>query len=143
MLKIFKRIFYFSNTISSLKLEILKKLKNKIDYSGYFNPTIEQQEATIFFIKKILNLANQKKTILISIPSPIDISKKRNNAEKNKDIFWIDEFRKIERQENNFKFLNLIDMLPRNTENLFLECDGHLSIEGHKWISENLSEYLK
>ena len=139
--KILTENFYLSNTIRSLKLEILKRFSKTNNYSGYYDSSIEQQKASIFFIRKILKLAKDKKIILISIPSVSDINKK-NNTNKN-NIYWTKKFKNLQTKNSNFKFLNLINFLPPDTNSLYLECDGHLSEEGNKWISEILSRHLK
>ena len=111
--KILTENFYLSNTIRSLKLEILKRFSKTNNYSGYYDSSIEQQKASIFFIRKILKLAKDKKIILISIPSVSDINKK-NNTNKN-NIYWTKKFKNLQTKNSNFKFLNLINFLPPDT----------------------------
>lgn len=77
----FKDYLWSYNVLRTIKTFLIsyKQKKNNYEqvqffneeqpvYSGYFVPNKEQQEATIYFLNKIINLAKNKKIYLVSIP---------------------------------------------------------------------------
>ena len=119
-----------------------KQKKNKIEsnnryYSGYFDPSLDEQKAAVFFIKKILNENIPKNLILVTIPRPNDI-KKLNEGRNLENLYWYNAFKKLEKDNVKFTFVDLIDYLPKDFSKLFFKCDGHWSPEGNLWAADVL-----
>lgn len=116
--------------------------KQKGSYSGYFDPTLEQQKAAVHFIDRIIADSNAKDIVLVAIPRPPDfdaISKGRKKVE----MFWWSQFASAgQRLRKPVTFVDLADSRPADVASLFLSCDGHWSPQGNEWAAEKIAPFL-
>jgi hypothetical protein len=112
------------------------------DYSGYFDSTIEQQRAAIFYLTKIIEEARDKSVILLSIPTLIDYDRMRSGGSV-KDQWWYGELLDLEKKRGLI-FVDLLKFSPAREEftSYFLKCDGHWSPQGNKWAAGILTRTL-
>ena len=143
--KILKDNFWTSNLFVNLnykyKIYRYNKKKKNNNFSGYFDSSIEQQKAAIFFLDKIIN-SSSVDVILVSIPRPHDF-KRYFAGESLEKTYWNNYFSKKDKLHDQFKFIDLIKFAPKNINEIFLKCDGHWSSNGNRWASKIIAEYLE
>ena len=130
----------FINIDYKYKIYRGKKKKSFDNFSGYFDSSIEQQKAVIYFVDKIINNESAN-VILVSIPRPLDYDRLNNGSELS-GVFWNNYYVNKDISNNNFKFIDLINYKPDNLDEIYLKCDGHWSPKGNLWAAEIVSEYL-
>jgi hypothetical protein len=139
------KIFIISSKKKDFKLEQIQNLNVESSVnSGYFVPTKEQQEATIHFIKKIINSAKNKKIYLISIPLTDDYENINiKNIDRNKMLWW-STFKHLDSSLSNFYFIDLADYRHDDFSSLFYpdDCDGHWNKKGNIWAAKIISNYI-
>ena len=142
--KFFKDYFWssglFININYNYKIYRAKKKYGKDTFSGYFDAKLDQQQAAIYFIKKLIIDAN-KDTYLVSIPRIQDF-KKLNNGYNLEEVFWIKSLNRMSKENKNFTFIDLIKYPISNLEELFLKCDGHWTPKGNKWAAEIIAKKI-
>lgn len=154
---LFKDYFWFYNVLRTIKTFVISSKQKNYRYedvqffnaelkisSGYFSPTQEQQEAAIYFIKKIINSANNKKIYLVSIPLSDDYENINiKKLDRNKMIWW-STFKDLDSLLTNFYFIDLADYIHDDFTSLFYpdNCDGHWNKKGNIWAAEIISNYI-
>lgn len=139
-----EKYLWSMNVFKTYKHWRLSSRKDRIE-SGYFDATLNQQKAAVFFIEKLIAESNAQKIILISIPTMPDFVKIDKGFDKNK-TYWHQSFQELpSKLGKNIQFIDLADYVKPKQDNggLFLKCDGHWSAEGNKWAAEVISNYLK
>ena len=119
--------------------------KTKTHYSGYFDSTIEQQEAALFFLEEMLKVNNNKFVLLLIFPTIEDL-KRINNSKNNLGTQkWYKELNKLQKNKKyNLHLVNIHDHIKKidNYKKLQHECDGHLNIEGNKFVAKILRDHI-
>jgi len=137
--------FWLTNSIRTLKTiatSILKSKQKNQNYSGYFDPTVAQQEAAMHFIKNIINQEDGDITF-VAVPIPSDFRRLNIGASRS-DMLWWRSLKDIEKKsKGRFKFIDLIDYQPNVISDLYLPCDGHWNPAGNKWAADIISENLR
>lgn len=135
-------------TVSTIRHRLINhsKFPNESDaptYSGYFDATEEQQQAVVYFIKRIGELSAGKNLLIVSIPTISDIT--AMNLGKNlKDQYWWATLKDLSKSSNGkITFLDLMGHIPETPESLFLGCDGHWSSHGNYWAATHVSDVIK
>ena len=154
-----KKYFWFSNILRTIKyihvsnkiqnqnrktLEKEKGVFNKENFTAYYDTLLYQQEAGIFYLKKLLD-NNDKKIFVFSIPLYEDYIEIKKNDIREK-IFWWKNLKQLEKDYKNFKFFDLYDHIGEiNYKSFFFpnECDGHWNPKGNKWAGEVISNLIK
>lgn len=133
--------FWTPNLVRSFKLffdtqiESEKSSNDSNLYSGYFDATLEQQDAAISFIHEIVRLAPSKRIYFFSIPTLVDYNKIKRGSDP-KSTYWQTALRRIESTTNNsFIFTDLYNFMPSNPQTLYLECDPHWNSAGNIWAA--------
>ena len=143
--KIIKDFLWTSNLFNNIDYNYKsyrnKKKKPITNFSGYFDSSIKQQKAVIYFLDKIINNESVN-VILVSIPRPSDYNR-LSDGSKLTDIYWNNYFVNKDISNNNFKFIDLINYKPDNLDEIYLKCDGHWSPRGNLWAAKIISEHLK
>jgi hypothetical protein len=141
--KFFSDYFWVSNLFININYNykvFRSKKKSLSDFSGYYDSSLDQQKAVIFFLDKMINIPSLE-IILVSIPRINDF--KRFSKESNLfNLYWNSYFAKKDISNNNFKFIDLIKYMPKNYYDLFLTCDGHWSPKGNLWAAKIISQHL-
>lgn len=142
--KILKDHFWSSSLFINLnykyKIYRSSKKKNNNDFSAYFDTSIEQQNAAIFFLDKIINTSSAN-IVLVSIPRPQDFNKLTKGSNLD-EIYWNNYFSKKDQTNDKFKFIDLIKFPPKNIDEIFLKCDGHWSLKGNMWAAKIIADHL-
>ena len=143
--KILKDYFWTSNLFINIdyKYKIYRSDKKKSfdDFSAYFDSSEEQQKAVIYFLDKIIN-NGKSNVILVSIPRPNDYLRLKNGSDLT-TIYWNKYFVNKDSANPNFKFVDLINYVPNNIDEIYLKCDGHWSPKGNLWAAKIIADYLE
>ena len=77
-----RKYTWTSNTLRTIKLLVRERLfrgnpvvVQEASYSGYYSATLDQQEAAIYFIEKIVRAAEQRMVIILIIPDQADMKR--------------------------------------------------------------------
>ena len=110
-------------------------------YSGYQDPSIEEQKALVYFVKKIINESNAKKKYVILIPRLSEI-KRLKKQNKKLNVFWYNNLKNLTK-DNNIFFLDLMkySINLENPDKLYIWCDGHLSDLGNEFFANKISDF--
>ena len=57
-------------------------------------------------------------------------------------VYWNKYFINKDIYNTNFKFVDLINYLTENIENIYLKCDGHWSPKGNYWAAKIISDFI-
>ena len=142
-----KRYSYFIRVLSSIKYLQKVDLKTEFRHEGFFNHTQDQVNAAIYFIEKIIKDSlkyDVEKVVLFAIP--IENEAKYYFNKKPALPNWITKFKNLEKKYKSFKFINGLEFIPNNTneiEKLYFTCDSHWSKHGHSWAGKIISEEIK
>ena len=143
--KIFKDYFWTSNLFINLnynyRIYRSNKKKTLSNFSGYFDSDINQQRAVIYFLDKIIENTSSD-VILVSIPRPNDYERLKNGSDLS-NIFWNKYYVNKDSSNSNFKFIDLINYVPSNLDEMYLKCDGHWSPKGNLWAARIISEFIR
>jgi hypothetical protein len=140
----FKNLFWSSGLFININYQYKiyrSKKKDVNEFSAYFESSIDQQKAAIYFIEKIINETNSD-VYLVSIPRLQDFNKKKSGSDL-KNIYWNKYFVDKNNSNNKFTFIDLINYPPKNLNEIYLECDGHWSPKGNMWAAKIISKFLK
>ena len=139
------KTFIISNKQKNYKYEQVQFFNTKLSiFSGYFSPTKEQQEAAIYFIKKIINSAKDKRIYLVSIPLVDDYENINiKKIDRNKMLWW-STFKDLDSSLSSFFFIDLADYKHEDFSSLFYpdDCDGHWNKKGNIWAAKIISNYI-
>ena len=133
--------FWAANILKTIRrLTIQNPLP--LSYSGYFDASIDQQDAAVYFIKKIVTSTSASKVIIVTIPTKEDFSRVEKGARR-ENIRWWSQFKELEKiSAKKVQFLDLIDFKPKDVDSLFFTCDGHWSPIGNNWAAHVVSDKL-
>jgi len=142
--KIFKDYFWSSALFINLNYQYKiyrSQKKNKLNkFSAYFDAPLNQQQAAIYFLNKIID-NTRADVFLVSIPRIQDFQKLSEGYSLD-DVYWNIYFKNKSSQNNNFIFIDLIKYPPNNLHEIFLTCDGHWSPKGNYWAARIISNFL-
>ena len=151
------KYFWASNAFRTFQIISLKNSLEKLPsntstndsssskpYSGYFDATLDQQKATVFYLEKIIKDANLKKITIVAIPTIEDFSRFQKGERREKMLWW-ETLNELEaKYSGRVKFIDLIDNPPNgDLKNLSLPCDGHWGLEGNRWAGENIGQKMR
>lgn len=141
----FEKYLWMNNIFKTYRLITeQKKVSGVKPYSGYFDASIEEQKAATFFIDKLIKESKAKKIILVAIPRRQDFLRIAKGADQHK-MYWHKSFENISaRHKKDVIFLDLADYKkPEDSDELFMQCDGHWSAEGNEWAADVIASKLK
>jgi len=138
--------FWFTNVLRTVSRIFLNGDSDaEIDpqfQSGYFDSSLEQQKAALFYLEKII-FESDKPVTLVSIPSKQDFLKLSEGASPTKE-WWQTRFKNIEKaSQGQFRFLDLAMARQLDQKSLFFECDDHWSTKGNSWAAKIVSEQIR
>jgi hypothetical protein len=110
------------------------------EYSGYFDASIEQQEAALFFLQELTAAASPRPTYIVTIPDQRDIARIRAGDDPGSQ-YWYQELMKMDRLPH-VTVLDLAQYLPSDSNSLFHPCDGHWSAKGNEWAASVMVRQL-
>ena len=135
-------------------LRSLRKLKyvysNKVDdftYAGYYDAELYQQEAAVYFIKKIIEISKSRKIAIVGIPYRTDVTRKLNGDNTYKNLFWYNSFLNLDKKFSNkdIIFIDTLEVLFEEDQKTFHPkgCDNHYNEFGNKLIASFISSKLR
>lgn len=111
-------------------------------YSGYFDASLDQQKAAVFFINKLISESNVQNIVLAVIPTMGDMGRISSGSNP-AAMYWYKEFESIgPKLGKSVKFIDLAKYVPSDPAKLFFTCDGHWSPYGNKWAAEVIAPFL-
>jgi len=138
---------YTANTLRTVSHLLFYKTRTDEKYNifkGYFHKNEQEVDASLHYIKKIVDLSGEIKKTIILIPSIEDLEKIIDLGIDYKELYWFKNFKKFS-DENN---LNLIDLASfkddylsykKGYRSLFNKCDKHWNKIGHNFA---FSKYI-
>ena len=140
-----KDSFWSFNVYRSIIFIKNYKYKSSVQYSGYFDATMQQQEAAIYFISKILKSRKFDTAAIIIFPSKEDL--KRINLKKD-HVYNQKWFKELKKLKSNLDYeLKLIDIAKyvkdeKEYQNYLHDCDDHLNKNGNKFVAKKIYQEL-
>ena len=136
--RILVRYTFTANTLRTIKYLFGRSPIEKPGYSGYFDATPEEQEAAIYFIKKIVVDAKPRRVMILVIPNCEDMIRIRSGLSY-QDQYWFRELRSLKLEHSNVDVIDMADKMPSDYNKLFLSCDNHWNelgnLEAAKFIA--------
>jgi SGNH hydrolase-like domain, acetyltransferase AlgX len=124
------RYTFTANTLRTIKYFFARSPLEKLGYSGYFDASVEQQEAAIYFIEKIVREAGPKRVIIFVIPNREDMNRIRaGNSYKTQ--YWLDKLYSFTSANSKVDLIDMADHMPDDYAKLFLTCDNHWNARGN------------
>jgi hypothetical protein len=110
------------------------------DYSGYFDASIEQQEAALFFLQELVAAVSPRPTYIVTIPDKRDIARIRAGHDPASQ-YWHRALMKMDGVPH-VRVLDLAQYVPSDSDSLFHKCDGHWNAKGNQWAASVLLTQL-
>jgi hypothetical protein len=146
--------FYFSNALRTLETIFISNKINEAHkkptalkanyYSGYYDSTIDQQKALLYYLNLLLLEIGSKPVIIFSIPTVEDL--KRTQSSSRMNLYWWKKLNLINTMYSNVSFVDFADFITDDPTKLFHICDGHWNVNGNLLAAEVLllkSNFLK
>lgn len=111
-----------------------------IDYSGYFDASIEQQEAVLFFLQELVAAVSPRPTYIVTIPDQRDIARIRAGHDP-ASPYWHRALMKMD-SPPQVRVLDLAQYVPSDSDSLFHTCDGHWNAKGNEWAASVILRQL-
>jgi hypothetical protein len=124
------RYTFTSNTLRTIKYLFATNPIERVGYSGYYDAPQEEQEAAVYFLKKIVTDAEPRKVIILVIPTLEDLAR-RASGRSYKDQYWFKQLALLEMADSNVSVIDMADYMPANDVKYFLSCDAHWSALGN------------
>lgn len=138
--------FYFSNALRTLETIFISKKINDahnrtatpkaLPYSGYFDSTIDQQEALLYYLNLLILEIGSKPVVIFSIPTIEDLHRIQSNSRSN--LYWWKKLNSIKTKYSNVKFIDFADFISDDPTKIFHTCDGHWNADGNRLAAEVL-----
>ena len=116
------RYTFTLNTLRTIKYLVARGPLEKLGYSGFFDATLDQQRAAVYFLEKILRDAASKgvDVFILVIPNAADMARIRS-GHSYRDQYWFKELEAMKTRNAKFlKIINMADQMPLDYAKLFL-----------------------
>lgn len=138
-----------ANTIRTARVVFSKAKPNPFaarsdgkPYAGYFDSPREEQEASLYFVNKLIERIGNKNILLAIIPTESDFARIAA-GDKPAAQYWHQQLKRLQEGHTNIKVIDLADYPPSDIKSLYLGCDGHWSPLGNKWAADILANHLR
>jgi hypothetical protein len=118
------RYTFTVNTLRTIKYLFTRNPLEKPGYSGYYDAAQAEQEAAIYFIKKIVADAKARRVMILVIPNREDMIRIRSGRSY-QDQYWFRELHSLKLENSNVDVMDMADKMPSDYNKLFLSCDNH------------------
>ena len=118
------RYTFTANTLRTIKYLFARSPLEKLGYSGYYDASPGEQEAAIYFIKKIVADAKPRRVTILVIPDREDMVRIRSGRSY-QDQYWFRELHSLKMENSNLDVIDMADKMPSDYNKLFLSCDSH------------------
>jgi|TARA_B100001964_G_scaffold72961_1_gene82698 hypothetical protein len=142
--KVFKDNLWSSNLFINLSYQyksFRSKKRQNNNFSAYFDTSLDQQKAAIFFIEQIID-SSGKNVVLVSIPRLQDFIRYNSSSSLN-TVYWNNYLINKDKLNDKFMFIDLIKHQPKDLNEIYLKCDGHWSPKGNEWAAKIISDFIK
>jgi hypothetical protein len=129
MIRNLMRYTFTANTFRSIKYLLASDPLAKLEYTGYFDATREQQKAALYFVEKLVQEAAPRRVMILVIPTRADMKRIRS-GESYKDQYWFEKLRSMT-ASGDIELIDMADHMPDDPASLFLPCDNHWNALGH------------
>ena len=141
-----KNFTYSSNVLRMYKYRHLFYQKGEATIhknSGYYYKNKTAIDGSLHYLKKILEISPPDTNIrIVILPVKGDINSYLVGNEY-KDLYWYKKLINLTKNVN-VQIVDLMDYIDKDNYNdNFLECDGHLSKNGHQWVLKSLYDSQK
>jgi hypothetical protein len=124
------RYTYSVNALRTVKYLFSDNSIEKGGYSGYYDATLAQQQAAIYFIEKIVTEAENKKVMILVIPNQVDLARIRSGRPYT-DQYWYKTLLSLQTASSNVDVIDMAENMPRDYDDLFHRCDNHWNARGN------------
>ncbi len=143
--KIISNSFWSFNIYKSFYFLRNYKESSGKKYSGYFDATLEQQEAAIYFISKILKSRKFDNATIVIFPSKEDLNRIYVEGKNIHDQRWYKDLKKLnESVDYEITLVNIADYVKSAEEysQYLFSCDDHLSQKGNKFVATKIYQEM-
>lgn len=127
--------------LSNMRLKKAVGTSNLYSSVGYFDVPREEQEASIYFVNKLVERIGKKPILLVIIPTEDDFSRIANGS-KPETEYWYQQLRQLEEKHGNMKIIDLAKFPVPNIKDLYFSCDMHWSPFGNQWAAKIVSNHV-
>ena len=124
IIRFLDRYTFTLNTLRTIKYLVARNPLEKLGYSGYFDATLEQQEAAVYFLERIVMEVKPKRLVILIIPNREDMARIRS-GHVYKDQHWYKALQAMRSTNANLDLVDMADSMPTDYSKLFLACDNH------------------
>jgi len=118
------RYTFTANTLRTIKYLFTRNPLEKPGYSGYYDAAQAEQEAAIYFIKKIVVDEKARRVMILVIPNREDMIR-IHSGRSYQDQYWFRELQSLKLEHSNVDVIDMADKMPSDYNKLFLTCDNH------------------
>lgn len=122
------------------------KETGKKNFSGYFDSTIEQQEAAIYFLGKILKSRKFESATIIIFPSKEDLKRIYIDKENINNQKWYKDLKKLNSSlDYEVKLVDVAKYFNSAEEyQMYLNtCEDHLNKVGNEFVANKIYQEMK
>jgi hypothetical protein len=136
------RYTFTANTLRTMKYLFTRNPLEKPGYSGYYDAAQAEQEAAIYFIKKIVADAKARRVMILVIPNREDMIRIRSGRSY-QDQYWFRELHSLKLENSNVDVIDMADKMPSDYNKLFLSCDNHWNELGNLEAAKVIAEQYR
>ena len=122
----------------------------KDNITPYYRHSVKQEDAVIYYIKRIYELAKKngvKNIIVFGIPTSIEYQVLNSEYSTRKFSRWEEKLIDITKNKNDFFYVDGFKIIESNKDDetykkLYLSCDPHWSPKGAELSAQLLKEVL-
>ena len=136
------RYTFTANTLRTIEYLFTRNPLEKPGYSGYYDAAQGEQEAAIYFIKKIVAEAKARRVMILVIPNREDMIRIRSGRAY-QDQYWFRELHSLKLDNSNVDVIDMADKMPSDYNKLFLSCDNHWNELGNLEAAKVIAEQYR
>jgi hypothetical protein len=136
--------FLVNYTFTANTLRTIKYLLSGAEtaYTGYFGATPGEQEAAVYFLKKIVAENGDKPMVVLIIPGHSDLTEIRQHKRSSANQPWHKDLMALNGKTPNTMVIDMAPAMPDDFSRFFLACDGHWNAAGHALAADLIAKRL-
>jgi hypothetical protein len=142
-----KKYTYASNLVRTIKYlfaEYEKGAKFATARSAkYFSAPLDEQEAAIYFLEKIIDESAGKTVVIVVIPDINDLTRIKSSNQSYMNQYWYRTLKSFEQSKPNTMIIDLAPAMLTQPDRLFHTCDGHWSQLGNRVAADIIGAQLR
>ena len=120
----FGPIYLHGKHTANNKISFTRSPHERPGYSGYYDAAQAEQEAAIYFIKKIVVDAKARRVMILVIPNREGMIRIRSGRSYQYQ-HWFRELHPLKLEYSNVNVSVMAEKMPSDYDKLFLTCDNH------------------